>query len=208
MATRFPFAVLGLLAVPLLVIGSPVPRTPAKHDLRAVRSIDGAVVVVTDRAESVPEFFARAKRDGAGVFTVHSVAGRAADNRRAGAARVQFLNRQLQNSDERAEDILRNWPDASGVDFPDKRVGAILLREIEVEKGAAENLVLLARATPENKYEVIGYARTADALKGLNEEYRPQPIEHRWQIDQWQLRVNDVQQLRVQQIRVQQVRGE
>ena len=201
MATRFPFAALAVLAVPLLVIGSPVPRTPAKHDLRAVRSIDGAVVVVTDRDESVPEFFARAKRDGAGVFAVHS-AGRAADNRRAAPARVQFLNRQLQNNDEQAENLLRNWPDA-GVEFLNERVNAILLREIDVEKGSAENPVLLAGATADNKYEVIGYARNADALKTVNEDYRPRPIEHRWQIDRWQLqlRVNDVQQLRVQQVR-------
>jgi hypothetical protein len=196
MATRFPFAVLAGLAIPLLATASPVPRTPAKHEVRAIRSLDNAVVILTDRDESVPEFLARSHRDGTGVFTMKAApaanrvdAGDRVRNVRRVAAEQQIVNQVAAVNNVQIQNGFRNWQIES-VQAPDERIGTILSREIDAEKDNVDNLILLVRVTEGHKYEVIGYARNADALKHFNPDYRPQPIEHRQLQERLQWRNN------------------
>lgn len=200
MATRFPFAVLAGLAVPFLAMASPVPRTPAKHEPRAVRSLDNAVVILTDRDESVPDFLARAHRDGAGVFVMKAISGanpdaignRVRNARRAAIAEKPLVNQVAAVNIVQIQNGFRNWQIES-VQIPEGRTNVILGRELDTEKSDIESLVLLVRVTNDHKYEVIGYARNADALKSINEEYRPQPIEQRQQLERLQWRNNNLQ---------------
>lgn len=175
MAARFLPAVLAV-AIPLVGVAAPVPRTPLKNDPRVVRSIDDHVVLVTDRDESVPDFFARMARDG--VRTYQISANRASLDDSTGGRRTGFAARLTRpdsgttTQDRRVGSTMTGWQSPQLI-APDARFAALLGRELAADRAAGDDFVLLVRELDTFVFEVVGYARTAKAVDTLNAEYRP-----------------------------------
>lgn len=175
MAARFLPAVLAA-AIPFLAVAAPVPRTPLKNDPRVVRSIDDHVVLVTDRAESVPDFFARMNRDGVRTFRIPANRATLDDTtggRRAGlAARLTRPESGTTTQDRRVGSTMTGWQSPLLI-APNARFAALLGRELAADRAAGDDFVLLVRELDTHVFEVVGYARNAAAVDTLNTEYRP-----------------------------------
>ncbi len=175
---------LACLVLPLLAVGSPVLRKPAKTEPRIVRSLDERIVVLTDREELVAEFFARQHKAGVGILHIPGswlvLDGQIKSERKDLAAALQ-RDREDSTAASGTQNARRLGTSIAGwqtgvINSPKSEFAKMLGRELEGRNFASDDYILLVRHTDANTFEIVGFASNAQALEQIPVDSRPQPV--------------------------------